>query len=292
MKKKVIVCAAAAMLLCLATGVYGNSALQLTRTDVGGASLPAAFEGFKIMHLSDLHNMRFGKNNARLLRLIREQAPDIIAITGDSIDRHRPHPETAIRFLREAVKIAPCYYVPGNHEAGMAPADYAALEQTYRDMGVTVLRDQYVLLSRGEAQIALAGIDDPYFVSDNSLLSADGAEVARVKIRALELPEHTFTVLLSHRPEIFDVYAELGLNLVLSGHAHGGQVRLPLIGGLIAPHQGLFPQYDAGLFTEGKTEMYVSRGLGNSVLPLRINDRPEAALLRLTGGTKEGINHG
>ena len=90
-----------------------------------------------------------------------------------------------------------------------------------------------------------------------------------------------YTVLLSHRPELFAVYAEQGIDLVFSGHAHGGQFRLPILGGLIAPNQGLFPQFDAGQFTSGQTAMLVSRGIGNSVIPIRINNRPQIVVAEL-----------
>ena len=101
------------------------------------------------------------------------------------------------------------------------------------------------------------------------------------KLNTLMEQETAYAILLSHRPELFETYAACGVDLVLSGHAHGGQFRLPFIGGLIAPNQGLFPKYDAGLFTDGNTNMIVSRGIGNSIIPIRFNNRPEIVLLEL-----------
>ena len=101
------------------------------------------------------------------------------------------------------------------------------------------------------------------------------------KLEELHTEDDVFTILLSHRPELFDIYADHGMDLILSGHAHGGQFRLPFIGGLVAPNQGLFPEYDAGIYTEGNTNMLVSRGVGNSILPFRINNRPEVILIEL-----------
>ena len=124
------------------------------------------------------------------------------------------------------------------------------------------------------------GIEDPDFY--NVIGSEAEKETARSNIEKLQYTEDDFSLLLSHRPELFDVYVEEEVDLVLTGHAHGGQFRLPVIGGLVAPNQGLFPKYDSGMFVEDDTHMIVSRGIGNSIIPLRINNPPEIVVVKLT----------
>ena len=234
--------------------IWGNTALQLNKYTVSSERLPRAFDGCKIAHISDLHNTEIGKNNETLLNMLREAKPDIIAITGDLIDSRKTDVAAALHFAGEAVKIAPCYYVTGNHEARTE-------------------------VERAGEKITLIGVKDPSFSSD--YLFHDEEAIMESQLKALVDKDDGFTLLLSHRPELFEIYVTCNADLVLSGHAHGGQFRLPFIGGLAAPNQGLFPKYDAGLFSEGKTKMLVSRGIGNSIFPFRVNNRPEIILIEL-----------
>ena len=235
--------------------------------------LPQAFDGFRIAHVSDLHNDEMGDGNGKLLEMLRDSQPDIIAITGDMIDSRDTNVGIALEFAAEAVKIAPCYYVPGNHESRVAA--YESLKRGLTELGVTVLENRKVELTRNGSQITLLGVMDPSF----RLFGDDGA-VMEAQLQALA-PGTEYTVLLSHRPELIEVYARYGMDLVLAGHAHGGQFRVPLVGGLYAPHQGLFPEYDSGLTVMGNTHMIVSRGIGNSIIPLRFNNPPEVILITL-----------
>lgn len=172
-------------------------------------------------------------------------------------------------FIEQAVKIAPCYYVTGNHEAWIGAFNLKEFETKLTDFGVTVLHNESIMLERGGEYIYLAGIDDPDCGGDyrKNLENVSDSDC--------------FTVLLSHRPELFEEYVKNGFDLVLSGHAHGGQFRLPLIGGLLAPNQGWFPKYDSGIYSEGSTNMVVSRGIGNSVVPVRINNPSELIIIEL-----------
>ena len=145
--------------------------------------------------------------------------------------------------------------------------------------GVIVLEDARTEISLEGKTITLIGVNDPSYQTD--YLFGDSETVMDTKLEELHTEDDVFTILLSHRPELFDIYADHGMDLILSGHAHGGQFRLPFIGGLVAPNQGLFPEYDAGIYTEGNTNMLVSRGVGNSILPFRINNRPEVILIEL-----------
>lgn len=257
--------------------IWGNTALQLNKYTVSSERLPRAFDGCKIAHISDLHNTEIGKNNETLLNMLREAKPDIIAITGDLIDSRKTDVAAALHFAGEAVKIAPCYYVTGNHEA--RASEYDALKTGLIKLGVTVLENEKTELEREGEKITLIGVKDPSFSSD--YLFHDEEAIMESQLKALVDKDDGFTLLLSHRPELFEIYVTCNADLVLSGHAHGGQFRLPFIGGLAAPNQGLFPKYDAGLFSEGKTKMLVSRGIGNSIFPFRFNNRPEIILIEL-----------
>ena len=142
-----------------------------------------------------------------------------------------------------------------------------------------MLENQKVQITKDGENITLMGIQDPSFRTD--YLFGDAESVSRQAITSLQNKSDGFTVLLSHRPELFELYVDTGVDLVFSGHAHGGQFRLPFVGGLVAPNQGFFPKYDAGQFTEENTTMIVSRGVGNSIIPFRINNPPELVVVEL-----------
>lgn len=276
-KKILLFSTVAVILLILVTWIiWGNSALELNTYTVSSDQLPKAFDGYRIAHVSDLHNAEMGKDNEKLLKLLKDAEPDMIAITGDLIDSRNTDTEIALHFVREAVRIAPCYYVTGNHEARVA--QYSELKSGMEAAGVTILEDAKVTITAERESIVLVGVNDPSYVTD--YLLGDSNTVMGTKLAELHAADH-FTILLSHRPELFPIYVENNMDLVLSGHAHGGQFRLPFIGGLVAPHQGFFPEYDAGLYTEAGTSMIVSRGIGNSLFPFRVNNRPELIVIKL-----------
>lgn len=258
---------------------WGNRALTVTQLTVESQQLPAPFSGFRIAQVSDLHNAQFGPDNQNLLALLEAEHPDLILLTGDLVDSRRTDLEIAIAFGTRAVQIAPTYYVPGNHEARLSHQDLETLRQGLESGGVIVLENRSEPLERDGAYITLAGVYDPNFYTD--YLMNDSALVMDSLLSGQDLEQQDYTVLLSHRPELLDTYAAHPVDLVFAGHAHGGQIRLPGIGGLAAPDQGLFPKYDAGLYTQEGTQMVVSRGLGNSIFPLRVNNRPELVLVEL-----------
>lgn len=245
--------------------------IDVTRFTVSGA--PEAFSGFKIVQISDLHNAEFGTDNQKLIDILKSEAPDAIVITGDLIDARRTNTEIAESFARRCMEIADCYYVPGNHEARLGDT-YDAFESALIADGVNVLRNGSVRIRKEMDAIRIVGVDDPAFAkASDAITNLDAALEA--------LSSDDFTILLAHRPELIDEYSKWGIDLVLSGHAHGGQIRLPGIGGLYAPGQGFFPRYTSGNYTVGDTEMIVSRGIGNSAFPLRVNDRPEVVIVTL-----------
>ena len=280
-KKKLLVILStvlAVIILMISLVAWGNKALELNEITIDSENLPEAFEGFRIAHVSDLHNDEFGKDNIKLLKLIENADPDIIAVTGDIIDSYTTDVEIALSFMGKAQQIAPCYYVNGNHE-GRVPDDYQTLKEGLEACGVTVLENESLLLERAGECIRLTGVSDPGFETD--YLYGDTEGVMRRHLTELIADNENFNLLLSHRPELLGVYADFDVDLVLSGHAHGGQFRLPFAGGLYAPNQGLMPEIDAGLYTEDNTKLIVSRGIGNSLFPFRLNNRPEVILVTL-----------
>ena len=281
--KKTVLIVSVLVSLCLGIWtLWGNTALEVNEYEIVSDRIPEAFAGFRIAQVSDLHNKEFGEGNAKLIKLLSQTDPDMIVITGDLIDSRHTDIKIALEFARLAVKISPVYYVSGNHEARVR--EYEELKMGLTEAGVVILENQKVQITRGGKNITLLGIDDPSFQED--YLFGDAESVARQAIKDLQNESDGYTVLLSHRPELFDLYVETGMDLVFSGHAHGGQFRLPFIGGLVAPNQGFFPKYDAGLFSEENTNMIVSRGVGNSIIPIRFNNRPEIIVVALNSEHK------
>ena len=282
MKKKtrrwIAAIAAAAVLSLLGWAlVWGNTALVRADVLVCSNGIPEAFDAYRIVQISDLHDAQIGENNEKLIAMTAETEPDCIVLTGDFVDSSRFHPELSLSVAESLVKIAPVYYVSGNYEAILPDEDYQALTDGLRGLGVCVLEDESAELTRDGQSIRLIGLTDIGFHPGTL---EEKKDALRTALSAL-LPEDEFSVTLAHRPELMDVYTECGAPLVLSGHAHGGQIRLPGIGGLIAPGQGLFPKYTEGKYEENGTTLVVSRGIGNSVLPLRVNDRPQIVVVQL-----------
>ena len=276
-KKTILTLLLSLLIILIGWTLWDNAALEVNEFEIVSDRIPQGFDGFRIAQVSDLHNARFGEDNAKLIEMLSQTEPDIIVLTGDLIDSRNTDVETALDFARQAVEIAPVYYVSGNHESRVTA--YMDLKMGLVSAGVIVLENQKVEITRGQEHITLMGIDDPSF--RESYLFGDAAGVAEQVIGDLQEASDGYTILLSHRPELFDVYVATGMDLVFSGHAHGGQIRVPFAGGLVAPNQGFFPEYDAGRFTEEKTTMIVSRGVGNSIIPVRVNNRPEIVVVTL-----------
>ncbi len=249
--------------------IWGNVTIGVTHYTIVNDRIPAAFTDYKIAVISDFHNACFGKENRRLIEAIEQESPDMIAITGDLIDSGKPKVEVAESLVRKLTEIAPVYFVTGNHESWV-PETYQELESKLIDAGVNILHDSVVEIEKKGETIQIAGLDD----SENK---------PQAKLKKMTLSDD-YCILLAHRPEPFRDYASEMVDLVLSGHTHGGQFRLPFAGGVVAPGQGFFPKYDAGEYTVDNTTMIVSRGIGNSVIPIRINNRPEVVMVRLLSG--------
>ena len=276
-KKKLIGLIAVVFLLFVGWILWGNTALMVNELTIKNNKIPSGFSGFRIAQISDFHNAEFGIENEKLLSMLEKCEPDIILITGDLIDSRRTNIEISISFSKKAAMIAPVYYVTGNHEARIE--EYEELITGLENAGVHLLDNESVMVGNSGDRITVAGMKDPSFVTD--YLFGDSKTVAEDALTKIVRNKDIYTVLLSHRPELFETYVECGADLVFSGHAHGGQFRIPFVGGLVAPNQGLFPKYDGGVYSKDGTDMIVSRGIGNSILPFRINTPPEIVVVEL-----------
>lgn len=242
-----------------------NSTIAVRRHTVQIPNLPREFEGFNILHISDLHSKWFGDKQEYLLETINEHKFDIVVITGDLVNKRDPKVEPAISLI-EGLKEKSIFFVPGNHEwlSGYT------IKEPLESLGVHILENISFKFGKGNSHIWISGVDDPYLGKDdlNKCLS--------------QIDDNEPNILLAHAPNIFNKASMLKIPLVLVGHTHGGQVRLPLIGAIVAPGQGLFPKYDYGRFNSQNTIMIINGGLGESVLPIRFNIQPEIVLISLT----------
>lgn len=278
MKTKIIIIAAI-ILLIVTFSIFvavDNKRLTVTNIIVENEKIPDAFDGFIIAQISDLHNATLDEGNRGIAEALGESSPDIIVVTGDMIDSRHTDIPCALSLAEELTGIAPTYYVTGNHEKRIAESE--EFEKSLSSLGVKVMKNEKCKIEKGGGSITLIGIDDPTYEEKDPLLFPDliGGILD-------DLAEDTdgYRVLLSHRPELIETYIESNVDLVFSGHAHGGQFRLPFIGGLFAPGQGVFPKYTSGLYQVDGTDMIVSRGIGNSSFPFRLFDPPELVIATL-----------
>lgn len=255
------------VLLCI-FGVYcyfENTIIEVNNISISDEKIPDSFDGYKIVQISDLHNKRFGKNQNKLISKVKSSKPDVIVVTGDLVDSTDTDIDVAMEFIDEAVEIAPVYYVTGNHEEMMD--DYDELEKSLVNVGVEVLSNEKISLENNGEMLNLVGLND--------------GSISQSMLDTMRIDKDKYTILLAHRPEEFDLYVKNDIDLVFTGHAHGGQFVIPFVGGVVAPNQGLFPKYTSGVYKKKDTNMVVSRGIGNSVIPIRINNNPEIIVVTL-----------
>ncbi len=253
--------------------------VQTTHTVAELSGLPAGFDGYRIAHLSDLHGHEYGEDSRELVERVARENPDLIVITGDLIDQ-KSQLDMVPALARGLSAVAPTYYVTGNHEWALGSKTVKELKALLGESGVTVLSNRWEAVERNGDRLALAGVDDPNGYADQTTPEELYAWIQ-------EDSPGLFTLLLAHRNDRFPQYAAAGYGFVLSGHGHGGIVRLPFLGGLIGTNRRLFPQWTSGLYAQGDSVLFVSRGLGNNTVPFqgfRIFNRPELAVVTLKTG--------
>lgn len=269
-----------------------NNLIKKTKYEI---CINKKFEEFKIVQISDLHNKNIGNKQSKLVKAIRDEKPNVIFITGDLIDGNRFYNEIgkyddlsdinvpALNLIKGLNGIAPIYFVLGNHEYLFKEnmMEYNYIRELINN-GVIILDNKSTELELYGHKIKIHGVSDPSILAEKQpkfrklkdLVSYQG-ELIDYELNNLEIDKSFFNILLSHRPEQLDVYSKHDIDIVFSGHAHGGQVRIPFIGGLFSPHQGVFPKYTNGIHNKNNTMLIVNRGIGNSRCPLRIMNRPE-----------------
>lgn len=249
MAVEIIICA-----MCL----YQNYHLVTTEysADIG------LDEDITIVQISDLHNQVFGLKEASLLKRIKAASPDIIVVTGDIVDGHHTSYPVALDFIKGAVKIAPVYYVTGNHEAYLEGDKLNEFMGEMSSLGVVILNDTYIETDG----YVLAGIKDTSLANFNAYPAFDDTKPV---------------ILLAHEPQYQDLYKSLGADLVLTGHRHGGQFIIPGLGGFVSPEFEFFPDMYEGIHDIDGMKLVISRGLGNSVVPVRINNYPEVVVVKV-----------
>ena len=258
-------------LLCLVGYILVRDSaehLELTRCTVTNHKLPQSFSGFKIVQLSDFHGAELVTD---IVETVREQKPDIIALTGDFITDEGDLPAVE-QLVSQLSDICEVYFISGNHD--FASGRIAELSDILSSCGVKYLKNEYVTIQRGGESIVLAGVEDP-----NSWADLEPPDAFLKKVRA-EHPDD-YIVLLGHRNYWMEKYPDLPVELILCGHAHGGIVRIPGVGGLLSTDRTLFPDYEAGMYDNGNYTMIVSRGLGNSISVPRLMNRPEILSIEL-----------
>ena len=279
MKKKTIIIISIIIIIIVLSSLYlyyENTKLQVSNYNIINHNIPIDFNNYKIVQISDFHNYKSNTLTNDLIKEIEKQKPNIIVLTGDLIDSNKTDIEVAINFIKNINNIAPIYFVSGNHESNIS--SYSKLKEQIEENKVIILDNKVEILKINESEINLIGIDDPRMANEDGV---SDSEIVKVELANAKYNENKYSILLSHRPELFDTYVEKEINLILTGHAHGGQIRIPFIGGIVAPNQGFFPKYTSGIFEKSKTNMVVNRGIGNSILHFRINNIPELVVVTI-----------
>ncbi|MBE6949014.1 MAG: metallophosphoesterase [Ruminococcaceae bacterium] len=256
-------------LILAALTVDSNVRLVTTEYEIYSDKLPESFDGLRVVQLSDLHGDKYGRDNSKLYEAVIAAKPDIIALTGDLFDEYTD-PDYAVTTCRELLKIAPVYYVSGNHEWAKNPRDTFS---NMREVCVNVLRNDYVILEQDGESIVLAGVDDPNGPYD--MISREDF------VSEIRSETDDYILMLCHRNSEFDTWVDLNVDLVLSGHAHGGIIRLPGIGGLLIHRDDFRSKRVEGTFTKGDTTMVVSRGAGGNGFIPRFYNNPEIVVVVL-----------
>lgn len=264
--KKRLVLSVIAILFVVYVLLGFNPMLEITSYTYKNSKIPDAFQDYKIVLISDLHHENFGSNQSALISAVAEQSPDIVVMTGDIVDEDHTDLKPIEDLLKGISDLCPIYYISGNHDVSSTTVvQYSALQTLFEKYGVYDIDDSQVVLQKGDDEILLTGQEW------RSIYVADYLEPAD--------PSY-FNILLYHGSDCFDLISPFGYDLVLSGHTHGGLIRLPFVGGLITNTGAIFPKYAGGAYTQGVSTLISSRGLGDAALP-RFYNRPELVVITL-----------
>lgn len=286
--KKYIICGIIIIVLIVIIWFlyWQNNDLVINEIEYKNSKIPKNFDGYKILQISDLHNKEFGKNQSKLVQYTKEINPDIIVITGDIIDKRRTMSKDlhiGLEYIKQLNREYPIYFVKGNHEV-WRPKFYPEVKQALLDLGVVVLENETQEIEINGEKISLLGVNDISEIDGEYITEKERHKFRKTINGLVNKAGDNFKVLLSHRPELIKIYAEEKIDITFSGHAHGGQIRLPFTEGLFAPNQGVLPKYTSGIHYMKNSALIVSRGLGASIFPFRIFNRPEMVVVTLKNG--------
>lgn len=254
---------------------YQNRHLTIKQYNINDQRWPAELNGWRVVQLSDLHNQALsGPGNQRVIAAVKKLAPDLIVLTGDTFDSRQTNIPGNLFLISQLKELAPVYLIFGNHD--FYNNDYIKLAERVAAAGAIVMRDQALTIQSQGRTITLVGLDDPT-VLGGPLPSSAVAKITSQKLAQIinQNRINQSVIVLAHRPELWPEYLTLKPIAILSGHTHGGQIRLPLLGAIYVPNQKLWPDYDYGNWSVGSSRLIISRGLGNSSLSQRINAYPE-----------------
>lgn len=268
---------AATPLLIAGFAIHQNKYLKTRKLKLQFDELPTSFNNFKIAHVSDIHCDKIGFSDFYFINQLKNFEPDIIVITGDMLDSYKNDMDIVYNILSQMSAISRCYFVSGNHELRLHD-EYNKLKTMLDKLGIVNLNNKNEFIVRGNDKINICGVEDYNFFKKDKVNHKENFQ----KLLTDLYKNNFFNILLAHRPEKFEHYYKANFNLTFSGHAHGGQWRLPFVGGIFSPSQGFFPKYSHGVYKEKKSTLVVSQGLGNSSFPIRFNNRIELVLVTLT----------
>lgn len=270
-------------ILSIGSYVIGLFWIDVTRYEIKSSGIPQSFNGYTILQLSDLHSHNFGNNNSKLLKKIEKEQPDIIVLTGDMVNSKDTDFSTFLELAETLTQTYPVYYIPGNHELRLPLQKYNQLISKLRQANVTVLTNQTISLFKNKEQIQLIGFNLPLSYYTNQLKREESKELSSEIMKQFigTSQQNIFQILLAHNPLYFDTYANWGADLTLSGHIHGGMIRIPFIGGLLSPERTFFPKYSTGKYEKENSTLIVNRGLGNGTINLRVFNHPEITVIQL-----------
>ena len=257
--------------------------IDVSKYEVASVKVPKAFDGFRILQLSDLHNRRFNKNNKKIVKIIEKQKPDIIVMTGDMVSSNSVGFSNFFSLVEELDGKYPIYYIFGNHEQRLSVEKQAIIIGKLREYGVKVLNNQNEFITKDDESIEIFGLKQELIYYTNYLKSKKtySYETKDMENAIRKADSKKFNILLAHNPLYFETYEKWGADLVFSGHVHGGIIQIPFIGGFLSPERKLFPKYSGGEYEINDSKMIVSRGLGYTKINLRFFNNPEICVVEL-----------
>lgn len=270
-------------LIMLISSICSLFIIDVTNYTITSEKVPTSFDGYKILQISDLHNIPLGNNNSRLLKEIKKVEPDIIVMTGDMVNSDSKNYDTFYSLSKELVKDYQIYYIMGNHELKLTWKEQLEISRRLTSLGVKVLNNTETTIFKDNDHIRIYGLTQPTSTYKNIFKNSSPLEFSLINMQQTfpVIDTSVFNILLAHSPFDFDVFSAWKADLVLAGHVHGGLIRIPFVGGVLSPERTLFPKYDAGEYSQDNSKMIVSRGLGNGTINLRILNNPEICVITL-----------